>query len=118
MLTSFGKELRKLRIERSELMKDMAERLEVTVSYLSAVENGKRNVPRSWIEDIAKIYALSIERQEMLKESVYRAQESIEFSLKNKNQEDLDFLFVLARRYEDLGSDEKQKIIEILNHKE
>lgn len=118
MLTSFGKELRKLRIERGELMKDMAEGLGVTVSYLSAVENGKRNVPRSWINDITEMYGLSYERQVMLQESLYKAQESIEISLKNKDQEDLDVLFALARSYEDLGSEEKQKIFEILNHKE
>ena len=39
MLTNFGKALRKLRIDNNELLKDMALKLEVTVSYLSAVEN-------------------------------------------------------------------------------
>ena len=46
MLTNFGKALRKLRIDNNELLKDMALKLEVTVSYLSAVENGKRDVDR------------------------------------------------------------------------
>lgn len=45
MLTRFGKQLRKLRIDREERLKDMADRLNVTTAYLSAVENGKRTVP-------------------------------------------------------------------------
>ena len=39
MLTSLGKFLRKLRIDRGEILKDMADKLGVTVSFLSAVEN-------------------------------------------------------------------------------
>ena len=38
MLTSFGKTLRKLRIDNEELLKDMALKLGVTLAYLSAVE--------------------------------------------------------------------------------
>lgn len=39
MVTAFGKFLRILR----EILKDMAEKLNVTSSFLSAVENGKKN---------------------------------------------------------------------------
>ena len=56
MLTQFGKELRHIRLDRDEKLKDMAEKLGVTVSYLSAVENGKRNIPDNWIEMIASEY--------------------------------------------------------------
>ena len=42
MLTSLGKFLRKLRIDNNELLKDMAQKLNVSVSFLSAVENGKK----------------------------------------------------------------------------
>ena len=45
MLTKFGKELRKIRIENDEILKDMADKLNVTAAYLSAVENGNRKVP-------------------------------------------------------------------------
>ena len=50
MLTGFGKELRKLRIMAGELIRDMADKLEVTASYLSAVETGKRQVPNARID--------------------------------------------------------------------
>ena len=44
MLTSLGRFLRKLRIDRGEILKNMAEKLEVTSSFLSAVENGKKRM--------------------------------------------------------------------------
>lgn len=58
MLTPFGKRLRKLRIDQGELMKDMAARLGVTPSYLSAVEMGKKSVPDAWIKVIGTQYGL------------------------------------------------------------
>ena len=59
MVTDFGKFCRKLRIDHDELMKDMAKKLDVTSSYLSAVEKGKRDLPDDWIEKISKAYNLS-----------------------------------------------------------
>ena len=58
MLTPFGKFLRKLRIDRGELMKDMAEKLGVTASYLSAVEMGKKAVPGAWVALLSDKYGL------------------------------------------------------------
>ena len=42
MITSLGRFLRKLRIDQGEILKDMADKLGVSVSFLSAVENGKK----------------------------------------------------------------------------
>jgi len=58
MLTPFGRFLRKLRIDRGEIMKDMAEKLNVTASFLSAVEVGKKPVPDSWVPAIGQKYDL------------------------------------------------------------
>ena len=42
MITPFGKSLRNIRMDRGMLLKDMAQDLDVTSSYLSAVEVGKQ----------------------------------------------------------------------------
>ena len=44
MLTEFGKALRRIRLDNDELLKDMADKLKVSSAYLSAVENGKKNL--------------------------------------------------------------------------
>ena len=49
LLTKLGRFLRKIRIDRGELMIDMAEKLGVTPAFLSAVENGKRKPPKEWV---------------------------------------------------------------------
>src|SRR6185312_3749392 len=62
MRTDFSKFCRKLRIDNDELAKDMARKLGVTPSYLSAIENGKRTIPADWAEEIAKLYKLTPEQ--------------------------------------------------------
>ena len=46
-MTPFGKRLREMREERGVSLKDMAASLEVSSSYLSALEHGRRGSP-SW----------------------------------------------------------------------
>ena len=55
MLSPFGKFCRKLRLERGELLLDMAKKLQVQSSYLSSVEVGRKSVPESWKDEIANL---------------------------------------------------------------
>ena len=57
MLTSLGQFLRKLRLERGEILKTMADKLGVTSAFLSAVENGKKRMPAAWYEKLASLYS-------------------------------------------------------------
>lgn len=44
-MTPFGARLREKRLEQGMTLKDMAERLQVSAAYLSALEHGKRGAP-------------------------------------------------------------------------
>ncbi|WP_375631775.1 MULTISPECIES: helix-turn-helix domain-containing protein [unclassified Bartonella] len=58
MLTPFGKTLRKIRLDRFERLLDMADKLGISVAFLSSVEIGKKSVPVGMEEKIIKLYAL------------------------------------------------------------
>ncbi|WP_375665527.1 XRE family transcriptional regulator [Bartonella sp. TT121SHDZB] len=62
MVTSFGKILHnKLRIDYSEYLSDMAEKLDISVAFLSSVEIGKKSVPVGMEEKVIELYALDQE---------------------------------------------------------
>ncbi|MCZ2158649.1 XRE family transcriptional regulator [Bartonella sp. 220] len=61
MITPFGKSLRKLRINHSERLLDMAKKLDISVPFLSFVEIGKKSVPVGMEEKIIEVYALNQE---------------------------------------------------------
>ncbi|WP_375648518.1 MULTISPECIES: helix-turn-helix domain-containing protein [unclassified Bartonella] len=67
MPTPFGKTLRKLRIDHSERLLDMAKKLDISVAFLSSVEIGKRSVPVGLEEKIIELYTLDQEVAEILR---------------------------------------------------
>lgn len=107
MLTPFGKFCRKLRIDNGELLKDMANKLNVTSSYLSAVENGKRNVPQSWVKEISSKYSLDLAQRNELINAVEESQISNKLDLKDLNNKDKNLMLALARKINDLKDEEK-----------
>lgn len=114
MLTLFGKIVRKLRIDNGELLKDMAEKLGVTSSYLSAVENGKRNIPQEWPDAISKIYSLGRSEQKELMEAARESQLTMKVDLNGYDAAEKNLIMALARELKDLDDENKSKIQEIL----
>ncbi|MHC8516705.1 helix-turn-helix domain-containing protein [Sporosarcina sp. ITBMC105] len=114
MLNSFGKFCRKLRIDKGELLKDMATRLGVTSSYLSAVENGKRNVPHDWVEKITVMYSLSDSEEKELKQSFIESKKVVTIDFEGYSNEDKSVLLALAREFNALDESDRLKIKNIL----
>lgn len=115
MLSEFGKFTRKLRIDNNELLKDMSDKLEVTTSYLSAVEVGKRNIPDAWKEKIIKYYSLDDELIQELDEAIYNSKQTLKLKLNEYSVDDKSLILAFARKFEKLDTDEKDSIRKMLN---
>jgi len=114
MLTDFGKMCRKIRIDNDEILAEMAEYLGVTSSFLSAVENGKKNAPEGWIDLIKKRYELANEQCEKLQEAQRNSQKQVKINLENVNNEDRKIIMAFARSFDKLGNADKEKISKVL----
>ena len=112
MLTELGKLLRKLRIDEGERLLDMAEKLGVTSSFLSAVEMGRKAPPRGIEEAIIETYRVSDELADGLCKAADDERES--FVLKPKSELARDTAGLLSRKIDDLSSDQLRSIQEIL----
>ncbi|MDR2360243.1 MAG: helix-turn-helix domain-containing protein [Oscillospiraceae bacterium] len=118
MLTAIGRYLRKLRIDRGELLKDMSDRLGVTASYLSAVENGKRAFPTEWAKKIGDDYELDSSGRAELENAVTESADSVKIELSAVNGSRKNLAFAFARKFETLDEAELAKIRKILEDKE
>ena len=115
MLTPFGKAVRKLRIDRGWLLRDMADGIRVAPSFLSAVETGRKQSPDDLVDRISKWGSLSDEEERGL----YRAQATSakEFRLRTRvdmSLEDREAAALLARTFGSLPSEDIAEIREIL----
>lgn len=55
-LTEFGKAVRKARIDTGQTLLSMAQALGVSVSFLSAMETGRKKVAASWVKEIDNFF--------------------------------------------------------------
>lgn len=115
MITELGKQLRILRIENNQLLKDMSGKLGITPAYLSSIENGKRRPTKEIIHKLFISYDFDEKEKNSILESYYKTIESIEFSSKNASEEQLNLGLAFAREFNKLDSEDIDKIMKILS---
>lgn len=115
MLSPIGKALRHLRLETNERLMDMAERLEVTSSFLSAVEMGRKVPPRDLADKVIKKYRLSDQVASQIRSAVSASQNV--FKIEAQTALARDTAGLLADKFSRLSDCELTKIKGILQNK-
>lgn len=114
-ITALGKELRQLRLERGEVMKDMANAINVSSAYLSAVERGKKTPSDKMITGIKNHYQLSADKVKSLHEAVVLSQNYVNIDLNDTDDEDRMLATAFARKFKGLEEAQKEQISKLLN---
>ena len=109
MLSAFGKEMRKLRVDEGERLLDMGERLNRSPAFLSAVETGKKSPPVGFEDEIADVYSLSNERRASLKKAGDRSRAI--YTIKPKDELAREATAAFARRVNDLSRERLRAIL-------
>lgn len=112
-LTPLGKFLRKLRIDHDELLRTMAEKLGISMSFLSSVENGKKNMPTEWVSRIPSLYQLNDAQKSEFDQSVAESEKGIGVKFEGLSEEKKKISVAFARKIKTL-SPEAQKAIQDL----
>ena len=118
MLTELGKFLKKLRVDRNEVLKDMAGKLGVTASFLSAVENGKKRMPSEWNGKLCVAYSLDSDNRKLLTAAIADTEASIDLKLVDLPSANRELAVFFARRFSVLDSDQVKAIQKILRKDE
>jgi HTH-type transcriptional regulator, competence development regulator len=118
MKTTLGDFLRKIRLQHGERLKDMADNLNVSSAFLSAVENGKKKMPDSWYDKLANLYSLSTEQQKDLKTAVIESGETVELKIKDVSSVNRELAICFARHFDSLDEEASKQIFSILKRNE
>lgn len=114
MLTAFGKEIRKIRLDRGELLKTMADCLGMKSSYLSAIEHGKKAIPKTFIESLVSRYDLSEEEMKNLRKSADLSKQNINIDLTGKSADLTGLANAFARKFDSLTEEQIKEITKAL----
>ena len=115
MKTAIGDYLRRLRLERGEVLKDMSEKLDVSAAFLSGVENGKKKFPEKWYLKLQELYSLDDTEIEALRDAALESGRSIKLNLQGASDERRKLAVSFARSFDSLDEKTSKEIFEILN---
>ena len=116
--TPFGEFVRILRIKRHQVMGDMAKLLNTSTPFLSAVENGKKNVPSEWVPKLIDIYHLNADEQQELRESIEESRLQYKIVLGDASANRRRAAMQFARSFDEMDDETALKILELLKSKE
>lgn len=114
MITEFGKELRKMRIDNNELLGDMAKNLKMTASYLSAIEIGKRPIPNDFLEKMKEVYSLTPIQEKSLEQQIELQAKLVKIDLEDATTDLRSLACSFARRFNSLSDEDIKKLSNIL----
>lgn len=98
-------------------MGDMAKVLGVRIPFLSAVENGKKNVPSDWAEKLISHYNLSSEEQNALLQAIEESRTQYKIPMENAGIQQRRAALQFARSFDEMDDETALKILELLSHK-
>lgn len=114
MVTELGKELRKLRIDRSLTMMDMAKEMGYSTAMLSGIETARKRAPDDFIDRLERAYPDLRNRREQFEALINLANAEARVSLIDASTEDAELVTELARRFSSLSSDQKDSLRNLL----
>lgn len=114
MITEFGKTLRKIRIDRGEVLRDMAARLEVSPSFISAIETGKKKIPTGFLDQIVALYNLTRAEERMLEDAAKDSVTAVKINLLGSDTTQRRAALVFARDFGKLSDTKAKQILQLL----
>ncbi|WP_342624495.1 helix-turn-helix transcriptional regulator [Pseudomonas sp. E141] len=116
MFTQFGKLLRKIRIDRGMLLKDMAAGLDVSSAYLSAIETGRKAVTDDVVAKVAEYlgYPTHSDEYQELYDAAQITKGEVSISTIGASPLKQQAALAFARQFNELEGDDMEKILSLL----
>lgn len=113
MATEFGKVLRIIRINSGDTAKAMADKLGISVPYLNAIENGRRDIPTAMTDKVIEAYDLSEKDQKNLREAVVASKDRVKIDLTELAEKKRRVILALAK--DEIDNEALDEICKIVN---
>ena len=106
--------LKKIRINNEELLLDMAKKLNMSSTFLSAIENGKKKVPDDFKDKLCSNYSLSEEEIKELNEGIVINNDKVDLTLSELSGPKKELAISLGRSFDTLSDKEVDELLNII----
>ena len=114
MLNAFGQWLRKFRIDKGLLLKDMANTLGISSAFLSAMETGRKSIPNGFADKICESYQLDNTLRGALTDAIEKSKRKVQLDLSDTTVEAQGLALAFAKRFSSLSKTDREEILKIL----
>lgn len=116
-MTKLGIALRKIRLDKQELLRDMAAKLNVSSAFLSAVETGKKRPPANFIDRICSVYELSADERDELLQATEMSLPEVRINLSEASSSQRQVAVSFAKALNGLTDTEISEIMRVFNER-
>jgi HTH-type transcriptional regulator, competence development regulator len=113
-LTTFGKALRKIRIDHDLTLGKLADQVGLSAAFISALERGKP-VPPDFIAKVARAMNLGESDISVLQDAATLQLKEVKISMHDKSDQAKVAALAFARRFETMSDDELTNLINSIN---
>lgn len=110
----FGFYLRQLRKEHNVSLQTLAQKLDVSVPFLSLIENNKKTVPINYGDKLTEIFNLNPEQSKELKNSIDYTNKKISIDLQDMNDAQQEVTLAFARTINTASQKKLEELRKIL----
>lgn len=96
-MEDFGTLVRRLRYEKKVSFAELADKLGISITFLSLIENGKKQIPLEYGDKIAAIFSLDEKMTDELKNSIDYTNNKISIKLDELSEEQKEVSLAFAR---------------------
>ncbi|MDR2654235.1 MAG: helix-turn-helix transcriptional regulator [Mycoplasmataceae bacterium] len=114
MASNLCKILKKIRIDNDDILYTMARKLGISSSYLSAIENGKREIPSDFIAKLTNVYHLDEKTINQIEEIASENYRNVKINISNSDMFKKNIAINFARKFDDLDEETIKKMIELI----
>ena len=85
-----------------------------SISFLSAVENGKKKMPSAWNDKICRLYDLDYQQRQNFTSAIANTEKAIEINLTNAGLERKELAISFAHQFSSINETDAEIIRRIL----
>lgn len=116
MATEFGSTVQRLRQLAGMTLFEVAQKMDISTAFLSAVENGRKRVPEDFVVKLAAALPKAKEKVDQLESLASQARGQVILPLPRATAQDADLATALARKFNSLSPSQKKRIKAILDN--
>lgn len=116
-VTNYGKQLRHLRLDLSELLGTMAEKLGLSPAYLSSIETGTRAIPVDLTAKVINVYNLTTDDADKLLKAEVDTNQALTIDLEGASNEQVEATVMFAREIKNMTPKEIRKLYEEMKNR-